>query len=155
MMRNKLFPHTRSDHLFATALPTPDIKIDIFVMIDILIVIGLYLLLNNKIFLPAGVGVELPRSENIQQCEVSHIITIKNNIKDGKNRDNRLLILDDTVSSMNSLKRDLQMKSKKTNHQNPILLRADKSTDLGTIIKISNIIREAGYTGIQLALNGT
>ena len=150
-MRSKTTVHTLSTPTFETTLPQPDLKIDIFVILNILLVIGMYLLLNSKIFLPAGVCMELPHSEHVQRAAVSHIITVKAGTKE-----NKLLILDDKISSINSLKRDLQLQDSQKNHQNyesPILLRVDRSTTFETIVKISNIIKDAGYIGVELALN--
>lgn len=150
-MHHKIPARTLSAPLFESNLRRPNIQVDVFVILNVLIVIGLFLLLSNKLFLPAGIGIELPDSEYIQRAAVSHAITIKAGVKD-----NKLLILDDSVSSINSLKTDLQardIQEKKQDYNAPILLRVDRSTSLDTIIKISNIVHDAGYTRIQLALN--
>ncbi len=141
-MHRKLF-----SNIFNTKLQSPDIKIDIFVVINALLILGLFLLLSSKIFLPAGLGIELPNSEYIQQTLVCHTITVKSS---------NLLILNDRISSINALKRDLKsydVHRKTQDYTTPILLRIDRSVTLDTIIKISNILRESGYTNIQLALN--
>lgn len=148
-MRRKILKNVQ---IFSSILPRPNTTIDIFVILNILIVIGLSLLFSSRLFLPAGIGIELPQSGYVQRSQVGHVITVKNSVQG-----NNLLILDDGISSINALKRDLLTKDslqKNRNHDLPILLRIDRATPLDTIIRMCNIVKEAGYTTVELALNG-
>ncbi len=132
---------------FNTKLNKPDSKIGIFDVINICIVISLCFLLKLKLFLPAGLSISLPNSYHIQRQPTQHIITIKSE---------NLLILNESISSVKSLKSDINSQkiyNKIKDFNIPVLLRADRTVTIETIIKISDILHEAGYTKIHLALN--
>lgn len=136
-------------NIFSTKLSKPNIGIDIFVVVNMLTLIGLFFFMSYKIFLPIGINIELPTSNIIHPVVTKHVITVKSE---------DLLIVNDEVSSISTLKNNLNSKiihSDTSDLNIPILLRIDQTISFNVIIKICDILHEIGYTNVQLATNKT
>ncbi|MDR0679855.1 MAG: biopolymer transporter ExbD [Puniceicoccales bacterium] len=135
------------EEIFHTELPVPNATIDTFVVICALIIIGLGLLTIHRLILPAGLGIELPNSKEVQYLQTAHTITVKSE---------NLLIVDDEISSLKTLKRDMGAKitqREKFNPKTPILLRMDAAIPLQTAVNICEILKSLGFSNVHIALN--
>jgi biopolymer transport protein ExbD len=133
--------------IFHTELPAPNAGVDAFVAICTLIIVALGFLAGYRLILPAGMGIELPHSSEVQYAQTTSVITVKSE---------NLLILNDGISSMKTLKHD--MESKIIREENfdfsvPILLRIDSSITFRDVAKICEILKDIGYANVHLALN--
>ncbi|MDR3273745.1 MAG: biopolymer transporter ExbD [Puniceicoccales bacterium] len=135
------------EEIFCTKLPIPNASIDAFVVVCALIITSLGFLAGYRLILPAGMGIELPKSSEVQYLQTAHIITVKSE---------NLLIVNDEISSMKALRRDIEAKILREgifDPNTPILLRIDTSIPLGTVVKICEILKGLGCTNVHLALN--
>jgi biopolymer transport protein ExbD len=128
-------------------LRAPNASVDAFVVVCTLIIIALGFLTGHRLILPAGIGVDLPNSDEVQYAQTANVITVKSE---------NLLVLNDEISSMKTLKRD--MESKIIGEENfdfnvPILLRIDSSIPFSSVARICEILKGLGYSSIHLALN--
>ncbi|MDR1255458.1 MAG: biopolymer transporter ExbD [Puniceicoccales bacterium] len=135
------------EEIFCLKLPPPDGAMDAFVILCTIIIIGLGFLAGYRLILPAGMGLELPKSSEVQYLQTSHIITVKSE---------NLLMVNDEISSMKTLRHDVEAKiihGGNFNSQIPILLRMDGAVPLGIAVKICEILKELGCTSVHLALS--
>jgi biopolymer transport protein ExbD len=133
--------------IFCTKLPAPNAEIDAFVVVCALIVVAMGFLTGHRLILPAGLGIELPKSSEIQHLQTAHIITAKSE---------NLLMVDDEISSMRMLSRDIEAKitgGESFSPKAPILLRIDSSIPLSTVVKICEILQKFGCSNVHLALS--
>jgi biopolymer transport protein ExbD len=135
------------EEIFCTKLPIPSVSIDAFVVVCAMIIISLGFLTGYRLILPAGMGIELPKSSEVQHLQTAHIITVKSE---------NLLIVNDEISSMKAFRRDIEAKILREGNFDfniPILLRIDASISLGTVVKICEILKELGCINVHLALD--
>jgi biopolymer transport protein ExbD len=135
------------EEVFRTELRAPNASVDAFVIVCALIIVALGFLAGYRLILPAGISVELPRSSEVQYAQTTHVITVKSE---------NLLIVDDEISSLKSLKRDMESKiirEENFDFNTPILLRIDSSIAFCKVAKICEILQGLGYSNVHLALN--
>jgi biopolymer transport protein ExbD len=141
-MKNNLF-----EGMFHTELPAPDASVDAFVVVCALVIIALEFLVGYRLILPAGLGIELPKSSEIQYLQTANVITVKSE---------NLLMVNDEIASMKTLSRAIETKiagAGNSKPEAPILLRVDSSIPLSVVVKICEILQKFGCSDVHLALN--
>ncbi|MDR2436350.1 MAG: biopolymer transporter ExbD [Puniceicoccales bacterium] len=133
--------------MFRTELPAPNASIDAFVVACALVIIALGFLVGYRLILPAGLGIELPKSSEVQYLQTANVITVKSE---------NLLMVNDEIASMKTLSRTVETKimgDGRSKPEAPILLRVDSSIPFSIVVKICEILQKLGCSNVHLALN--
>jgi biopolymer transport protein ExbD len=99
-------------------------------------------MLSSSFVFQSGITVKLPKavtSEVIKEENLIITITSEN-----------VLYINDKVSTMKTLRQELQ---KKENKERLILIKADRRASLGRIIDIWDLCRELGIERVNIATN--
>lgn len=108
-----------------------------------LALLGLFLLRGEWVLLP-GIPLELPSvaSESQEGARVEHVLTISAT---------EVLFFKGKAVPLSDLKNLLLRDASRKNQASSLLLKADHRISLSFLLKVSEIIREAGYENIHIA----
>ncbi|MFA6378752.1 MAG: biopolymer transporter ExbD [Candidatus Omnitrophota bacterium] len=117
-------------------------QINITPLVDVVFLLLIFFMLSSSFVFQSGITVKLPKavtSEVIKEENLIITITSEN-----------VLYINDKVSTMKTLRQELQ---KKENKERLILIKADRRASLGRIIDIWDLCRELGIERVNIATN--
>ena len=117
-------------------------QINIAPLVDVVFLLLIFFLLSSSFVYQSGITVNLPKaitSEIIKEENLVITITSED-----------VLYLNDAVSTMKTLRQELE---KKANKDRLILIKADRRASLGRIIDIWDLCRELGIERVNIATN--
>lgn len=119
-------------------------NVDMTPMIDIVFQLILFFLVSTTFAILPGIKLNLPQSKTAQGASVQGITITAD--EDG------LLFFNDKLVNYDELKSELIMFDTEDikKEEFPISLEADTEVTNGTIVKIFDVIRESGYSAINL-----
>ncbi len=119
-------------------------NVDMTPMIDIVFQLIVFFLVSTTFAIMPGIKLNLPQSKTAEGTSVQGITIYAD--KDG------LMFFNDTEVSMESLGQELLAFDTGTTKKEefPVSLEADDQVTNGTIVKIFDVIRESGYSLINL-----
>lgn len=119
-------------------------NVDMTPMIDIVFQLIVFFLVSTTFAVMPGIKLNLPQSKTAEGTSVQGITIYAD--KDG------LMFFNDTEVSMESLGQELLAFDTGTTKKEdfPVSLEADDQVTNGTIVKIFDVIRESGYSLINL-----
>lgn len=119
-------------------------NVDMTPMIDIVFQLILFFLVSTTFAILPGIKLNLPQSKTAQGASVQGITITAD--EDG------LLFFNDKLVNYDELKSELIMFDTEDikKEEFPISLEADTEVKNGTIVKIFDVIRESGYSAINL-----
>ncbi len=119
-------------------------NVDMTPMIDIVFQLIVFFLVSTTFAIMPGIKLNLPQSKTAEGTCVQGITIYAD--KDG------LMFFNDTEVSMESLGQELLAFDTGTTKKEdfPVSLEADEQVTNGTIVKIFDVIRESGYSLINL-----
>ena len=119
-------------------------NVDMTPMIDIVFQLIVFFLVSTTFAIMPGIKLNLPQSKTAEGTSVQGITIYVD--KDG------LMFFNDTEVSMESLGQELLAFDTGTTKKEefPVSLEADDQVTNGTIVKIFDVIRESGYSLINL-----
>jgi biopolymer transport protein ExbD len=130
-------------------LPEPDTGIDVFNVLNILVLFWFFFLLNSRFILSPGIEITLPVASAMESKKTVGIITVQSE---------NLIMFNGDIFSLDTLKQGikkyLEKKHTESVEENKIVLvRPDKSLPIDTLLKICRISKEAGYSSVQIAVS--
>ena len=119
-------------------------NVDMTPMIDIVFQLIVFFLVSTTFAVVPGIKLNLPQSRTAEGTSVQGITIYAEK--------NGVMFFNDTEVSMNNIREQLKQikKRKKKKEEFPVSLQADDEVTNGTIVKIFDIIRENGYSVINL-----
>ena len=136
-------------------LSQPEHRIDAVPMIDTLLIALFVMAMGSRFIYAPGVGVdlslELPASAGtyIEAVPTDAALTVK--VLTAK-QDN-LYIFDGSIYSMNTLEQLFEDYKQHDERSATLLVKADKSVSIDTLVKIADLARTARFAKIQLAVD--
>ncbi len=129
----------------AQVLTPPDRRLDAAPLFDVLLIAAMFFILGSRFIFAPGLSIVLPESTLPDLTGVSavDVLTVK---------DRNFIIYRETKYSLATLTQAMGATDFERLPENAYLLvRADEGVDMETFIAISQLAREAGYQGVQLA----
>jgi len=114
-------------------------QIDIAPLIDMVFQLLIFFMLTSSFIIQTGIRVNLPKA-------ITSEITKTQNIQISISAEN-ILYLNDNVVSLQELKKFLKTIPKDT----PILIKADRRAVLGRVVEVWDILRDIGFSHINIA----
>ena len=117
--------------------------LDITPLVDVVFQLLIFFMLTSNFIYQPSIKINLPKAVTSEVVhEKSLTLTIN---KEG------LLYFNDTLISEKALKEELVQGAK--SHKAIMLIKADRGTELGQVVKIWDLCRESGMTQINVATN--
>jgi biopolymer transport protein ExbD len=125
-----------------------DTGMNLFNILNILMLFGILFLLNSRFILSPGIEIELPRSNTSEARKTMGVVTVQSE---------KFIMFNGDIFTIDSLrygiKKYLDAKYAAKEDGDPILLiRPDRSLPSGILLKICEIARDAGYANVQIAI---
>jgi biopolymer transport protein ExbD len=124
----------------------PDLRLELFNILNLLTLFCVFFLLNSRFILSPGTGISIPVSENLDRKETIGVITAQSD---------KFVILNGNIFSLDTLeygiKKYLRGKKNGNSAKNVVLIRADRSLPVGVLVKICEIAKKSGYSSVQIA----
>lgn len=118
------------------------VKIDISPLIDVVLSLVIFFILSTTFIQKYGLKLELPKSKKGEISQETTITVIVD--REGK------IYLDKAVVPEQELKTILEDKLKIAKEKK-VIVKADYKLEYGKIVKIMDIIRDSGATGLSIA----
>ncbi|MEM9227272.1 MAG: biopolymer transporter ExbD [Verrucomicrobiota bacterium] len=125
-------------------LTVPDKRIDVAALFDLLLIALMFLLLSSRFVFAPGETIELPvlDAELVPGVPTLSVLTYKTD---------ELMILDGRIITLERWEQELaRSEAQSTGY---LLVKADRELPLQTLLRLSELARQAGYTGLQIAAN--
>jgi biopolymer transport protein ExbD len=130
------------DHI---RLPAIDSTVGLFDILNLLLLFAAFFSLNSRFILSPGLGVALSTVGVVEARKTIGVLTVQSE---------KLLMLDGDICSIDTLGRTVE-KYRRAGGGTPtgtaILIRPDRSLPVGTLLKICEIVKAAGYETVQIA----
>ncbi len=125
-------------------LSVPDKRIDVAPLFDALLICLMFLLLGSRFIFSPGETIALPQlgSRVAPGVATVSVLTYKTD---------ELMILDGRVITLDRWQQ--QIGRSKTPAEGVLLVKADRELPLQTLLRLAELAREAGYSGLQIAAN--
>jgi biopolymer transport protein ExbD len=131
----------------ASRLQPLDTSMNLFNILNILMLFGILFLLSSRFILSPGVEIELPQSNASEARKTMGVITVQS--------EKFIMFNGDTFtidSPKNGMKKYLDAKCAAKEDEDPVLLlRPDRSLPSSILLKICEIARDVGHANIQIA----
>ncbi|MDR1457651.1 MAG: biopolymer transporter ExbD [Puniceicoccales bacterium] len=124
-----------------------DTSMNLFNILNILIIFGILFLLSSRFILSPGVEIELPQSNAFEARKTMGVVTVQSE---------KFIMFNGDIFTIDSLrygmKKYLDAKCTAKEDEDPVLLiRPDRSLPSWVLLKICEIARDAGYANVQIA----
>ena len=125
-------------------MSVPDKRIDVAPLFDVLLISLLFLLLGSRFIFAPGETISLPilQAQDAAGVATVSVLTYKSD---------ELMILDGSITTLDRWKQ--QIARSKTPAEGVLLVKADRELPLQTLLRLAELAREAGYSGLQIAAN--
>lgn len=127
-------------------LRVPDMRVEMFSVLNILLLFAILSLLNSRLILPVGIEISLPTTSAANGAETIGVITAQSE---------NFIVFNGNMFSLDTLERGIKKYLTKSGLENcdsnAVLLRPDKSLPTGILVKICEIAKRAGYSAVQIA----
>ncbi|MDR1401899.1 MAG: hypothetical protein LBI81_03010 [Puniceicoccales bacterium] len=124
----------------------PDTHIELFDVLNFLLLICVFSLLNSRFILFPGVGISLQAAETIEARETMGVVTVQSE---------KFIVFNGNIFSLDTLaqgmKKYLGEKHVENSHGNVLLVRADRSLPVDVLVKVCKITKNVGYSAVQIA----
>ncbi|MDR2778885.1 MAG: biopolymer transporter ExbD [Puniceicoccales bacterium] len=131
-------------------LQPPDVAIDLFNILNMLVLLGMFFLLNSRFIISPGIGIELAKLDIVEARKTVGVLTVQSE---------RLIMFNGDIFTLDSLGYGMKKYLKKVkpsekDGNDPVLLvRPDKSLSVNVLLKICSIAKDAGYENVQIAIS--
>jgi biopolymer transport protein ExbD len=122
-------------------LPAIDSAVNLFDVLNVLLLLAVFLSLGSRLVLPPGIGISLPTTGSMDVRETVAVLTAQSE---------KLLIFNGDICSMDTIGKAME-KQRRGDGKLAILIRPDRSLPVGTLLKICEIVEKAGYDSVQIA----
>lgn len=126
----------------------PVSTVDLIPMIDVIFQLVVFFMVSSTFIITPGISLELPSSTTAEPVVLSQlVITIVSEDE---------LYINDKASSLSMMPKQLQDTEIKSNIKNTnVIIEGDRKVSYSLMIKVLDILRENGYTGISLKMKDT
>ncbi len=126
----------------------PVSTVDLIPMIDVIFQLVVFFMVSSTFIITPGISLELPSSSTAEPVVLSQlVITIVSEDE---------LYINDKASSLSMMPKQLQDTVIKSNIENTnVIIEGDRKVSYSLMIKVLDVLRENGYTGISLKMKDT
>jgi len=117
-------------------------EINITPLVDMVFLLLIFFMLTSSFIVLPGIKINLPKAVTSQAIKEKNIIITINN--------ENIIYLDKKPITPQELTNYLTQ-IVKSKQEKPLLIKADKDTQLGTVVKVWDICRNVGITQINIA----
>lgn len=117
-------------------------EINITPLVDMVFLLLIFFMLSSSFIVLPGIKVNLPKAVTSEVIKDKNIVVTVNN--------NNVIYLNDKPITPKELTDHLQDIVKKKQGK-PLLIKADKDTQLGSVVRVWDICRKVGITQINIA----
>ena len=121
-------------------------RLDIAPLIDVVLLLLIFFMLTSSFITPAGLRVDLPESSVTEPQE-------KDNLVVGVSEEGELY-LDDELISWENLRERLAS-NQSDGQERVLILKADKETRHGVVVRVMSLARELGWNRMAIAADPT
>lgn len=139
-------PVARFKFADACKLREPDRRIELFNVLNILVLFFMFFMLNSRFVLSPGVAIALPTVAATEIGDTIGVMTVQSE---------KFIMFNGNIFSLDTLGQGIKKYLGKNFGENPgqmaILIRPDKSLPVNVLLKVCEIARKSGYAAIQIA----
>ncbi|MDR1595657.1 MAG: biopolymer transporter ExbD [Puniceicoccales bacterium] len=128
-------------------LREPDIGVELFGVLNILMLCCTFVLLNSRFILSPGVSISLPSVDAVEFVETMGVITVQSE---------KFIVFNGNIFSLDTLENGIKKYLREncaggSSAVSAILVRPDKSLPVFVLIKICEIAKKSGFSTVQVA----
>ncbi|MDR1413330.1 MAG: biopolymer transporter ExbD [Puniceicoccales bacterium] len=127
-------------------LQKPDARVELFDVLNLLLLFCVFFLLNSRFILSPGIAISLPSVATVEARETMGVVTVQSE---------KFIMFNGNIFSLDTLAQGMKKYLVKNHGENSrgnvILLRPDRSLSVDVLIKVCEIAKNVGYSAVQIS----